>query len=314
MNKRFQLILALCGSILLNVACSTKLATPEKPVPVVQVTSVQAPPAVSPATQTPPTPALEKTVSSVSEEKKDDVKETPSSEVPEPKKDLPPKIEEPATIPPPVPVAKAEPLPPRKTINFRCAYWEKPKNAFDIYVCQNGKMQRCQLFELVFSQVMTPDIGEDGKVTIYRKVDGDFLPIFSVDPCGMKNLSAVILPKFNPDDPKGEYIQLIDIDEKSFPKGSIKVLNWAHQEIDGELTFRGSGKKQHFKLKCGEFFISDALAANRDICNIRFFDEEKPALSIFESAFSFFKENQTVLFVLKNEHGKGFDFKMSKVR
>ena len=314
MNKRFHLILALCGSILLSVACSTKPVTPDKPVPVVQVTSVQALPTVSSETKTPPPPAPEKSVVSVPKEKKDDVKKTFSPEKPEPKNELSPKVEEPTPVPTPEPVVKTEPLPPRKTINFRCAYWEKPKNSFDIYVCQNGKMQRCQLFELVFSQVMTPDIGEDGKVTIYRKVDGDFLPIFSVDPCGMENLSAVILPKFNPDDPKGEYIQLIDIDEKSFPKGSIKVLNWAHQEIDGELTFRGSGKKQHFKLKCGEFFISDALAANRDICNIRFFDEKKPNVSIFESAFSFFKENQTVLFVLKNDRGKGFDFKMSKVR
>ena len=318
MNKRLQLAIALCCSVILSVACSTKPATPEKPVPVVTVTSVQAKPAPAPKTETPkPTQTPEAPNTSASEKKPDKAKKEPSAPPPAPKKDdatPQKKAETPKPAPEPEKV-KQEPLPPpAKTIKFRCAYWEKPKNAYDIYVRQNGKFQRCQLFELVFSQTMTPEIDSNGTVTIYRKANGDYLPIFSVDPCGMDNLAAVILPKFNPDSPDGAYVQLLDLDEQEFPKGTIKVVNWSGKDIKGDLVFRETEQKQHFSLRCGEFYVSDELSRNRDICNIRFFDVKRPELAVYESAFSLFRVNQTLLFVLSDDSEDGFNFKMSKIR
>ncbi|MBQ9758837.1 MAG: hypothetical protein IJW12_03595 [Opitutales bacterium] len=319
MNKRLQLAIALCCSVILSVACSTKPAAPEKPVPVVTVTSVHAKPAPAPKAETPkPAPSPEKPSVPAPKQKADDAKKAPPAPPPAPKKeDVAPqkKAETPKPAPAPEKVVKEEPLPPpAKTIKFRCAYWEKPETAYDIYVRQNGKFQRCQLFELVFSQTMTPEIDSNGTVTIYRKADGDYLPIFSIDPCGMDNLAAVILPKFNPDSPDGAYVQLLDLDEQTFPKGSIKIVNWSGKDINGDLVFRETEKKQHFTLRCGEFYVSDELSRNRDICNIRFFDEKNPERAVYESAFSLFRVNQTLLFVLKDETEDGFDFKMSKVR
>ncbi|MBR6797750.1 MAG: hypothetical protein IKM45_03565 [Opitutales bacterium] len=318
MNRRLRLAFALCASVILSVACSTKPSQPEKPVPVVQITTVQAEPLSLPKPE----------ISKAELQKSDAPKKTPQTNMPveksekkeptgtqqlkpnpEPKKTEAPK-------PSPEPVVVKEPLPPpAKTITLRCAYWDKPsQNIFDIYVRQNGKFQRCQLFELVFSQKLTPEVEKDGKVTVYRKIDGDFLPIFSIDPCGMDNLAVVILPKFNPNEPDGAYVQLLDLEEKKFPKGALKVINWSKEDVVGDIVFRASDINRRFLLRCGEFFISDSLTKNRDICNISFVDPQDQNRPVYESAFSLFKENQTILFVLKNRETGEFEFKMSKIR
>ena len=230
------------------------------------------------------------------------------------KQDVPAVEKQPETPPPAEVETPTPPAPEVKSIKFRCAFWMKPQKSYDIYVRTKGEFRRCQLFELVFSQEMTPDLEENGMVTVYRKVDGDFLPLFTVDTCGMNNLAAVLLPKFNPDDPQGAYIQILDLDEKKFPKGSLRILNWSKQNIAGDVLFKSEGTRNAFELKCGEYFVTSPIEKNREICEYRFFDVENPSRTIYTSAFSLFDWNQTMLFVLKDDDGDGFDFKMSKVR
>lgn len=326
MKQRIRLVLALCASVILSVACSTKSAVPVKPVPVIQVTTVQAESISAPKSEAPTPPVASETTPQTNIPASSSVKEKPTGtqqanpkatrQKKKPIPEQPQKVEEPKPAPGSISVSEKEPIPPpAKTITLRCAYWIKPpQNTFDIYVRQDGKFQRCQLFELVFSQKLTPEIEKDGKVTVYRKADNDFVPIFSIDPCGMDNLAVVILPKFNPNAPDGAYVQLIDLEEKNFPKGSLKVVNWSMTDIDGDIVFRSTNIKQRFILKCGEFFVSEKLVKNRDICNLNFFNPEKPTLPVYESAFSIFGENQTILFVLKNKESGEFEFKMSKIR
>lgn len=344
MKNRLKFFFCLFAVGFLCVACSTRPAEPSKPVPVVQVTtkevatppaSSKTPPATVPvadkkpkasATDTASTPAKKEEVNEteVTASKKNPAK-AQKSDVPaapkaplkkEEKKDVPatekqpePSVSEKVETP-----ASPASAPETKSIKFRCTFWMKPQKSYDIYVRTKGEFHRCQLFELVFSQEMTPDVDEKGMVTVYRKTDGDFVPLFTIDTCGIDNLGAILLPKFNPEDPQGAYIQVLDLDEKKFPKGSLRVLNWAHKEVIGDVLFRHCGTRQAFTLKCGEYFSSAPISKNREICEYRFFDPENPSRTIFSSALSLFDWNQTMLFVLKNETGDGFDFKVCKVR
>jgi len=264
MKNRLKFFFCLFAVGFLCVACSTRPAEPSKPVPVVQVTTKEVatppapsktPPATVPvadkkpkasATDTASTPAKkeEANATKVPASKKNPAK-AQKSDVPaapkaplkkEEKKDVPATEKQPeSSVSEKVetPVSPA-PTPETKSIKFRCTFWMKPQKSYDIYVRTKGEFHRCQLFELVFSQEMTPDVDEKGMVTVYRKTNGDFVPLFTIDTCGIDNLGAILLPKFNPEDPQGAYIQVLDLDEKKIPERLL-----ARFELGSQRSHRG---------------------------------------------------------------------------
>ena len=142
------------------------------------------------------------------------------------------------------------------TVIFRCAYWEKPANAPQLFVKEGKDYVYLNVLKMAFARPYkyrgalpipvyrkaTPEEVAQRKSEGVKASDLEYIPLFTINPRGMKDIGVIFLPGAL--ERKTEDTQLVfDYSEKSFPYGSIRVLNFSGRALLGRLVPQGDDKK-----------------------------------------------------------------------
>lgn len=204
-------------------------------------------------------------------------------------------------------------------VTLRCALWQRA--GMDIpalYIKDGSDYKIFQLFEMMFQK----EYKYRGPVPIavyrkateaeiaQRKAEGmkkseqEYIPLFAINPKGMKDIGVILLPGKLENKPEKE-ILVFDWSEKAFPYGTIRIANFSRRGLMGQLTPQGSDKGETFKLKHGAFFTSEKLAEKRKIYELQLAASvnKKPQV-IYSSAASFYGDARTMIFIIPDMTSK----------
>lgn len=199
------------------------------------------------------------------------------------------------------------------TVIFRCAYWEKPANAPQLFVKEGKDYVYLNVLKMAFARPYkyrgtlpipvyrkaTPEEIAQRKSEGVKASDLEYVPLLTINPRGMKDIGVIFLPGAL--ERKTEDAQLVfDYSEKAFPYGSIRVLNFSGRALLGRLIPQGDDKKgENFRLKNRESFLSKPFEDERRIYEIQLAAVvNKKPVKVFSSAAAFYKTNRVLLFIV----------------
>lgn len=202
------------------------------------------------------------------------------------------------------------------TVTFRCAYWEKPASAPQLFVKEGRDYVYLNVLKMAFSRPYkyrgalpipifrkaTPEEIAQRKAEGVKAADLEYIPLFSVNPRGMKDIGVIFLPGAL--EKKTDDAQLVfDYSEKSFPYGTVRVLNFSGRPLLGRLIPLGAEEKgENFRLKNRDGFLSKPFEGERCIYEIQLaaLVNKKP-VKIYSSAAAFYKTNRVLLFIVPGD-------------
>ena len=199
------------------------------------------------------------------------------------------------------------------TVTFRCAYWEKPASAPQLFVKEGRDYVYLNVLKMAFARPYkyrgalpipvfskaTPEEVAQRKAEGVKAADLEYVPLLAINPRGMKDIGVIFLPGAL--ERKTEDTQLVfDYSEKAFPYGSIRVLNFSGRALLGRLIPKDDEKKgENFRLKNREAFLSKPFDDERQIYEIQLAAvvNKKPT-KVYSSAAAFYKTNRVLLFIV----------------
>ena len=221
------------------------------------------------------------------------------------------------------------------TVTFRCAFWEKPANAPQLFVKEGRNYVYLNILKMAFARPYkyrgalpipifrkaTPEEIAQRKAEGVKTADLEYIPMLSINPRGMKDIGVLFLP--GAVEKQNENAQLVfDYSEKAFPYGSVRVLNFSGRALLGRLIPQGADDKaENFKLRNRDSFLSKPFEDARRIYEIQLAAVvNKKPMKIYSSAAAFYKTNRVMLFIVpadgnsaKNTDGvPQLDFRMIK--
>lgn len=209
--------------------------------------------------------------------------------------------------------------PPGSTsVLVRCAFWERPKDmppAFYIRSTKGYKMLP------VFAMAFGAPVEYRGPLPIpvcrkateaeieQRKASGvkgnelEYIPLFSINPRGMKDIGVLLLPGKTEGKSEKEVL-VFDWSEKAFPFGTIRIANFSGRGLIGQLMPR-DGEPEQFRLKNGGFYLSKPVNSERRVYGIQLAAMVNKKPEIVCSSNAVFRDSSRVmLFVIpKSKRG-----------
>lgn len=220
-------------------------------------------------------------------------------------------------------------------VTFRCTYWQRPKEKVPPLFVREGKnFSPIAFFEMGFQRSYayqgelpipvyrkaTEAEAEQRKLAGMKKSEAEYVPYFTIDPQGMKDIGVLLLPGKMENKPANEMI-VFNWSEKDFPFGSIRIMNLSKRRLMGQLTPRGAEKGERFQLNHKKYFTSKPIGdARKKMYELQLATvvNKKPLL-VFSSSAPFFSDTRSMIFIIpagKNPQQKDgvpeFDFKMLK--
>lgn len=204
-------------------------------------------------------------------------------------------------------------------VTFRCALWQRAgMNIPALYIKDGNDYKMIQLFEMMFQREYkyrgalpigiyrkaTEAEKEQRKAQGIKKSEQEYVPLFAINPRGMKDVGVILLPGKLENKPEKE-ILVFDWSEKAFPYGTIRIANFSRRGLMGQLTPQGEKKGETFKLKHGAFFSSEKLTAKRKIYELQLaaLVNKQPQV-IYSSAASFYGDARTMIFIIPDSKTK----------
>lgn len=199
------------------------------------------------------------------------------------------------------------------SVTFRCAWWQRPDGQQPpLYVKDGRDYKFLTLFEMafqrgyeyrgvlpipIFRKATEAEI-EQRKAAGVKKADLEYIPLFAVNPRGMKDIGVILLPGKLENKPDKEML-VFDWSEKSFPYGTIRIANFFRRGLIGQLTPQGEDRGENFRLKHMEIFTSKPIGEKRRIYDIQLAAVvDKQPKVIYSSAAAFFPETRTMIFII----------------
>ena len=199
------------------------------------------------------------------------------------------------------------------SVTFRCAFWETPKNPGKYFVLEDRKYKYLNILEMafareyvyrgplpipVFRKATEAEI-EQRKAEGVKAADREYIPLFFINPRGMKDFGVIFLPGKFEKKPERE-ILVFDWSERAFPYGTIRIANFSRRGLIGQLTPKDEkDKAENFRLRQAGMFTSAPIGAKRKIYEIQLaaLVNKEPKV-VYSSAAAFFGDTRTMIFVI----------------
>ncbi len=200
------------------------------------------------------------------------------------------------------------------SVTFRCALWQRAGTEVPMLYVKDGNDYRLlQLFEMafqrsfeyrgplpipVFRKATEAEI-EQRKAEGVKAADREYIPLFFINPRGMKDFGVIFLPGKFEKKPDRE-ILVFDWSERAFPYGTIRIANFSRRGLIGQLTPKDEkDKTQNFRLRQAGMFTSAPIGAKRKIYEIQLaaLVDKEPKV-VYSSAAAFFGDTRTMIFVI----------------
>lgn len=203
-----------------------------------------------------------------------------------------------------------------ETVTFRCAFWEKPASAPQLFVKEGRNYVYLNVLKMAFARPYkyrgalpipifrkaTQEEIAQRKAEGVKAADLEYIPLFSVNPRGLKDIGVIFLPGAL--EKKTDDAQLVfDYSEKAFPYGTVRVLNFSGRPLLGRLIPQNEEEKsENFRLKNRDGFLSKPFEGERRIYEIQLaaIVNKKP-VKIYSSAAAFYKTNRVLLFIVPKD-------------
>ncbi|MBR6797751.1 MAG: hypothetical protein IKM45_03570 [Opitutales bacterium] len=203
-----------------------------------------------------------------------------------------------------------------ETVTFRCAFWEKPASAPQLFVKEGRNYVYLNVLKMAFARPYkyrgalpipifrkaTQEEIAQRKAEGVKAADLEYIPLFSVNPRGLKDIGVIFLPGAL--EKKTDDAQLVfDYSEKAFPYGTVRVLNFSGRPLLGRLIPQTEEEKsENFRLKNRDGFLSKPFEGERRIYEIQLaaIVNKKP-VKIYSSAAAFYKTNRVLLFIVPKD-------------
>ena len=200
------------------------------------------------------------------------------------------------------------------SVTFRCALWQRAGTEVPmLYVKDGNGYKLLQLFEMafqrsfeyrgplpipVFRKATEAEI-EQRKAEGVKAADREYIPLFFINPRGMKDFGVIFLPGKFEKKPERE-ILVFDWSERAFPYGTIRIANFSRRGLIGQLTPKDEkDKAENFRLRQAGMFTSAPIGAKRKIYEIQLaaLVNKEPKV-VYSSAAAFFGDTRTMIFVI----------------
>lgn len=217
------------------------------------------------------------------------------------------------------------------SVSVRCAFWERPKTYPPTFYIQTAKgYKMLPVFAMAFGAPVeyrgqtpisvcrkaTEEEIAQRKANGEKKKDLEYIPLFTINPRGMRDIGVLLLPGKTENKPENEVL-VFEWSEKSFPYGTIRIANFSGVPLIGQLTPRG-GEVEQFRLKQGGIFRSKPVGTERRVFDIQLAAFVSKKATLVCSTNAVFRDNSRVmLFVIpKSKPAPGVvpevDFRMIK--
>lgn len=197
---------------------------------------------------------------------------------------------------------------------LRCAYWQRPadKDAPKLFIKSGHEYRILPVLEMAFQYSI--DYRGPVPIPVYRKAteaeiaerqaagikkaDLEYIPIFSINPRGMKDIGVVLLPG-RLENKAEKDVLVFDWSEKTFPYGSIRIANFCKRRLMGMLKPQGEPQGETFALAPGKFFTSRPMNEPDRIYELQLaaLVNKEPKM-IYSSAARFYGNARVIIFIV----------------
>lgn len=197
-------------------------------------------------------------------------------------------------------------------IRLRCALWQPVEKLPALYFKEGREFKIFPLFVMAFQREYiykgptpipvyrkaTAEEVEQRKAAGVKKSELDYIPVFTIDPKGMRDIGVVLLPGKFEKKPAKE-ILVFDWSDRQFPYGTTRIANFSRRGLIGQLVPRGEKSGENFKLKHGAIFTSKPLTEKRKIYELQIaaLVNKQPQV-IYSSAAAFTADTRTMVFII----------------
>lgn len=203
---------------------------------------------------------------------------------------------------------------------LRCAYWQRPadKDAQKLFIKSGHEYRILPVLEMAFQYSI--DYRGPVPIPVYRKAteaeiaarqaagvkktDLEYVPLFSINPRGMKDIGVVLLPG-NLENKAEKDVLVFDWSEKAFPYGSVRIANFCKRRLMGMLKPQGDPEGETFALAPGKFFTSRPMTESDRIYELQLaaLVNKEPKM-IYSSAARFYGNARVIIFIVPKAGAK----------